>query len=74
MTERKFPPGLIERTVIQHCGDYVIVQETWDVTVPGCPMLVFKTGTWPMERLPDVRTVTRRTKYPRHSAADLELK
>lgn len=34
------PPGLLKREVIREDGDYVVVRETWDLTAPGCPMIV----------------------------------
>lgn len=66
--ERRFPPGLLSREEIRREKDHVIVRETWDVTVPGCPIIVV-TGGAPD---PNVVTVTRETPYPYFGKSDLE--
>lgn len=35
-------PGLIKRELISEHGDYVTIRETWDVNVPGCPIVVIR--------------------------------
>jgi hypothetical protein len=51
--------GLICRELVGYHGDTVTIEEHWDVTAPGCPVLVFETGTLkPVE----AKIVTRRFK------------
>lgn len=41
-------PGLISRGLLGCHGDMAVVQEHWDVTVPGCP--VIEAGTLYVKR------------------------
>lgn len=43
------PPGLIRRHIYSRRDRVVIVDETWDVSVPGCPMIRVDWGAmaWP---------------------------
>lgn len=38
------PPGLLAREQVESGtgpdGPYVVIEETWDVSVPGCPFVV----------------------------------
>ncbi len=36
------PPGLIKRELIEDHGDSVTIRETWDLTVPGCPLVAIR--------------------------------
>ena len=33
------PPGLLSRRVFQVDRDRVVIEERWDIDVPGCPMI-----------------------------------
>ncbi|MPZ36668.1 MAG: hypothetical protein GEU95_01175 [Rhizobiales bacterium] len=59
-------PGLVKREILPcEKEGHVLVREVWDVTVPGCPMLVLKPGpTWPLEQDPDARVVVRTVLRP----------
>jgi hypothetical protein len=54
-------PGLISRKIIARDRKTVTIEEVWDVTVPGCPMITMN---------PDVKTVTRRFKLPKSRLID----
>ena len=34
--------GLVERKVMERTSQRVVVRETWDLSVPGCPMIPVK--------------------------------
>ena len=39
MTIDKYPPGLIKREAFQIPEGRWVVNEHWDISVPGCPMI-----------------------------------
>ncbi len=57
-------PGLISRKMLGYHGNTATIREVWDVTAPGCPVIVYRTGTWPFEPIPDARTVERTFRMP----------
>lgn len=46
-----FPPGLVNRYVYSRRDRVVVMEETWDVSTPGCPMVPVPFGqsaqVWP---------------------------
>ena len=44
-----FPPGLVNRYVYSRRDKTVVVDETWDISVPRCPMIPAPWGAlaWP---------------------------
>lgn len=65
MTEREWPPGLKSWDIIASDDETVTIREVWDPRVPGCPLLVYETGTWPLKIQTDVESVTHVYKKPR---------
>lgn len=57
-------PGLVMRELINDDGETVTIKETWDLTVPGCPIVIFKPGT--RERDTDAIALERTTDMPRN--------
>jgi len=52
-------PGLIERRLIKEWSPLTVeIEEHWDLTVPGCPMIAVR--SMPFEIAKDIKTVTRR--------------
>ncbi len=35
-------PGLVKREIIERNESYVVIRETWDLRVPGCPMVAVR--------------------------------
>lgn len=64
-------PGLLLREIIRVVGDKVRIREKWDVTVPDCPVKVFKLGTF--EEVPGVLSVERYTIMPLAQARELSI-
>lgn len=52
-------------------GATVRVRETFDLTDPKCPAILYRTGTWPLERVPDAVEVVRIFPMPRQQAIAL---
>jgi len=51
--------GLVERRLIKDLGPVVEIEEVWNVTVPGCPVLVLNLHEFKKDER--ARTVTIRT-------------
>lgn len=54
-------PGLVSRKIIARDRKTVTIEEVWDVTVPGCPIIAMN---------PDVKTVTKRIRWPKLQLID----
>lgn len=60
-------------TVESDDGDTVRIRETFDLTDPKCPAILYRTGTWPLERVADAIEVARVFPMPRQQAVDLGI-
>lgn len=34
-------PGLVKTEIVDDGGEFITIVETWDLTVPGCPLVAF---------------------------------
>lgn len=44
------PPGLIKREIVHQDEHTVTIHETWDLTVPGCPMIAIKPASFELDK------------------------
>lgn len=52
-------------------GETVRVRETFDLTDPKCPAILYRTGTWPLERVEGAVSVVRVFPMSRQQAVAL---